>query len=425
MTNDSKENPRSRMKKLLNGEEPSPLSRLPHAEKRDNPPSEYPQHSPKKLHGSSESRAKTYNLFDALVKFITVLGITLTFGLGLGEHFVSYKLTQGLNYWTIATLVVLGVTAISLAIVIALGPPRTKRVDRSAFPTKSPSIPQAKAVNSTSELTPLIKPEFAMQSLVLDRNTPSHPPPDIDRFNVRYITIPVDVRALEELNLNSIPLNYELFEKLAALNSAYVKQERHTEPNKSQSRSKRILIPSFPIYGYASAGPNGEALFLNPEEFQHAEIIDETLLTEFEGMKYKVNFIDSPSLVFASNKRYGWFEVTGMSMNRAGILENDYVLFRENRNLDSNAGKIVVALLPDLDSQPPRLMVKRLVKLSGATPSRLGGFEIEFVKFLLHSESSLDYDPITGINYKKDIEIENDYQLIGDVIAIAKPILNY
>ena len=137
-------------------------------------------------------------------------------------------------------------------------------------------------------------------------------------------------------------------------------------------------------------------------------------------MGYKVNFIDSLSHTFAKNKTYGWFKVTGESMNKAGILGNDYVLFRENRSLEFCAKKIVIALLSDTDTQPPCLMVKRLVKMSGEIPCNDDGFGSEICKFVLHSESHLERDPKTGMSYKIDLEIQNDHQLIGDVIAVAK-----
>ncbi len=102
------------------------------------------------------------------------------------------------------------------------------------------------------------------------------------------------------------------------------------------------------------------------------------------------------------------------------ILPNDYVLFCENHNFESCIRKIVIALVSELEGYPPRTIVKRLVKMSGETIRQEDGYAAELHKYMLHSESSLERDPISGVSFKKDIEIEREFQIAGEVIAIAK-----
>ncbi len=284
--------------------------------------------------------------------------------------------------------------------------------------------------------TPFIKDGFSVPRVKLkegkkkdDSSTPppSTPGPTSQNAkdpNIRHLIIPIDVSALNDEGTELIPLEHDDFQRLEIFETQKVHPNNKDEQpvaNRSASPQKRvILIPSFPIYGFATAGPNGEAQLPDPDGLETVGAIQDTLEGIFAGETYKVGFIDSPVPSFAPNKRYGWFKITGYSMTKAGIEPNDYVLFRENRNLESCAKKVVIALAADLETQPPRVTVKRLVKMSGEVPCNDDGFGPELCKFVLHSESFLERDPKTSISFKRDIEIENDHQLIGDVIAIAK-----
>lgn len=248
-----------------------------------------------------------------------------------------------------------------------------------------------------------------------------------NKFRIQHIIIPVDIGALDDLHSKAFPLNYELYEKLKVYNRLDMTSPKNASQVGESKLSivNHLIIPNIPIYGCVSAGPNGEALLNNSEILGRSSEADENNKVEIEGMKYEINFIDFPVPNFFKGRVYGWLKVTGESMNRAApyhIMPNDYVLFRENHSFESCVRKIVIALLSEADGQPPRLMVKRLIKMSGETAYQEDGYASELQKFMLHSESSFDCDPTSGINFKKDIEIENDYQLAGEVIAIAKSI---
>ncbi len=258
------------------------------------------------------------------------------------------------------------------------------------------------------------------------KDTEAKPPSGNSNPHLRHIIIPVDMRAIEELDISSTPLEPELFKKLQAYEE---KKEFHDE-TEHQTRQKgtypkRIVIPSFPNYGQATAGPAGKAYLPDPSQVEKADAIDDTLQVKFEGKEHKVNFINNQfTPTFVEGKHYGWLKVSGESMNNASpvqINDDDHVLFCKSHDLESCAGKIVVATLPDSETQPPQLVIKYLLKLSSPLPSRIDGWS-EYSKFMLHSESSLDKDSKTGMSYKNDIEINDNYQIVGEVLAVAKPI---
>jgi hypothetical protein len=188
--------------------------------------------------------------------------------------------------------------------------------------------------------------------------------------------------------------------------------------------SNYVVTPSFPIYGGATAGPDGQVFFDKPD---YKGAVDESALIRFGGREYQVysvkgddkqiaisfkNFLTSIVSRKTSNEiggqRYGWLKVAGNSMNNANpipIESGDYVLFIENRNPEDK--KIVIASLPD--SLEICLVVKRLVKTSEKQQERA----------ILRSES-LDKDPKTQAKYQDLVVCENN-QVIGEVVAIAKP----
>jgi hypothetical protein len=174
------------------------------------------------------------------------------------------------------------------------------------------------------------------------------------------------------------------------------------------------IIPGFPVYGQVTAGLSGEP-WLDYLGWD-ADAVDETLLINLEGHAYRVCFVNDVPITFVEGRHYGWFKVRGASMNNAArkpINHNEYVLFCENHDPEACAGKIVIASLPELDAQPPQLVLKRLVKV----PLREDGYQS---KFILRSESLLNNDPITGMSFRKDIEIVKDDQIKGDVVVIAR-----
>jgi tetratricopeptide (TPR) repeat protein len=246
-----------------------------------------------------------------------------------------------------------------------------------------------------------------------------------NKSNIRHIIVPVDIGALEDLQSKAIPLNHELFDKLKIYNHLDTNSPKNTSTSPKTPAEKHIVIPGFSIYGHVSAGPNGQALICDSEILGQSTETYEDMKVNIEGLEYEVKFINSPIPTFLKGKVYGWLKVTGESMNRAlphPILPNDYVLFCENHNFEACVRKIVIALVSDLEGYPPRTLVKRLIKMSGETTNQEDGYASEMHKFMLHSESSLERDPINGMSFKKDIEIEREYQIAGDVIVIAKPL---
>ncbi len=178
-----------------------------------------------------------------------------------------------------------------------------------------------------------------------------------------------------------------------------------------------LLTPGLPIYGKATAGPDGHVTLDDPD---YSGTVDESPAVRIEGKEYKlrslkqgdnqigISYDDFYKSLSSLNeaiefrgKQYGWLKVSGNSMNDAGLIpiENgDYVLFYENRN--PRIEQIIIACLPGPDLQNLPLVVKRLKLKNG--------------KLILRSESC-DKD----VNYP-DIVINRE-QLLGEVVAIAEP----
>jgi hypothetical protein len=263
--------------------------------------------------------------------------------------------------------------------------------------------------------------------------TPETVPPQSDQKSSRHhITIPVDINALLHPNSDTTPLPWDLYQDLHSYGSQ-IPPEQQLNTNVSEKTETTTdaliyvipVIPGrIPVYGQVTAGPSGA-----PVWGVHAlsDPVDDTLTICFDGIKKKVYFINGSPIKFSESKGYGWLKVEGDSMNgaitaiRKSIEDKDHLLFCENHDMEYCAGKIVVAEIQEDVDPTPRLVVKRLVKLSGAVPDRSDGFEPEIVKYILRSESSLENDPKTGKSYKKDIDIVRDGQIRGYVVAIAKP----
>lgn len=288
-------------------------------------------------------------------------------------------------------------------------PEETPPAPNKVYGSNLPSIPKLK--NKITE-----RPQREVQPVTLRKSTATDPKDP----NVRLLVVPVDLRALENQAISNTLVTQHDIDNLEKYDEEYAKQKGQTQSSSRPASPYSKRFPPFPIYGNVSAGPNGEAILLTPDGF--SEGIDDKLVL-INNLKYLVDFIASPVPDFLHNKKYGWLKVTGESMNEATpipLLPNDFVLFFENRSLEACVQKIVIALVADMESQPPRPMVKWLLKMSGKVPCGADGYSPEECKFLLRSQSSLVKDPITGKNFKKDIEIENDYQLVGEVIAVAK-----
>lgn len=178
-----------------------------------------------------------------------------------------------------------------------------------------------------------------------------------------------------------------------------------------------LLTPGLPIYGKASAGPDGHVTFDEPD---YDGTVDESPTVRLEGEEYvlrslksgdneiRISYDDFYKSLTSLNeaneftgRQFGWLKVSGNSMNDSNpipIENEDYVLFSVNRN--PRVDQIVIACLPGPDLQNLPLVVKRLKMKNG--------------KLVLRSESCEK-----DVSYS-DIEIIHE-QLMGDVLAIAKP----
>lgn len=190
-----------------------------------------------------------------------------------------------------------------------------------------------------------------------------------------------------------------------------------------------FITPNVPIFGGVSAGPYG-VYTLDEPDYLAANDVNATV--RLEGNEYKVYSIkvgdrqisismmdfltsilsrDNREKLQLEGTRYGWLKVMGNSMNHAvpvTIQNGDFILFQEFKNKDDCIGKIIVAAVPSEDPYGSNLAVKRLIKIGE--------------KYLLRSESNFVIDPITGVNFKIDLDFDEGYQVMGIVIAVAKPV---
>ncbi len=241
-----------------------------------------------------------------------------------------------------------------------------------------------------------------------------------------HITIPINVRVKKEYDYSSTFLDPELYEQFRTVRetvSSINVQENKKTPKKqkdTENYSSEYIIPSFYIYGYAAAGPQGEPMLPPPDDsFEKASAVTETLQIDFEGKPYKV-FIpkrkSSEKFKIKGNK-YGWCKAKGMSMNNSPpipIDNNDYILFcHDEYDLDHFKGNIVVSTLPSSESPELLFVIKRLITRTSA--------KHKTESYLLISEPINEIDPVTNQPYN-EIEIFDRRQIVGNVVVIAKPL---
>ena len=242
-----------------------------------------------------------------------------------------------------------------------------------------------------------------------------------------HVTVLVDIDLNNAGQPLPTPAPQPVYKKLKDLNppdGLSAPADEPTPPFETSSevlQPYEIIIPSFPIYGMVTAGPKGEP-YLEDSQRETADPVSETRQIIFDKVKYLVDFVSKSPIKFVNGKKYGWFKVSGQSMNNARrnpINHGDYVLFCENLDPEYCNNKIVVAFLPDENDK--LFVLKRLRKFSTDTPNTDDGYSSEVI-FELLSESTLEFDPETGKSYKEKIEIKNEHQLVGEVVVIAKPI---
>jgi tetratricopeptide (TPR) repeat protein len=159
-----------------------------------------------------------------------------------------------------------------------------------------------------------------------------------------------------------------------------------------------LALFSIPIFGSVEAGPDG--IFHNVDPHDTFTIINNI---EFQGQAFNVHNIHGAAsidrqITVTTTRDHGWLRVHGLSMNGWDISfnENDYVLFYKApvaSHLD-----YVIASNRD-PSGELALMVKRFDKNNNQLRSK-------------SKDTSKSYDPIP---------LDEDHQIVGVVIAVAKP----
>lgn len=250
---------------------------------------------------------------------------------------------------------------------------------------------------------------------------PPTPPPaapaagDADEPLIRHLVIPVDVRTIKEVKLDEKIFEADLQDQAGNGDQGGKKNGNGARP-KVHMPPPMIIIPSTPYYGHVAAGPNGEPVMPDPSDLQWVEAVDNSHSFAFEGKAYHVTFVHNDRVWLPPNdgQEYGWLKVHGHSMDKAEPLPmqpGDMVLFRVACDLEECVGQIVVAVLPDDETQVPQLVVKRLERTKPSSTGMLTAYE-------LFSESAYKQDPKTGVSYNP-IPITRNDQVRGRVVAVA------
>ncbi|MEW6401282.1 MAG: hypothetical protein AB1649_05745 [Chloroflexota bacterium] len=181
-----------------------------------------------------------------------------------------------------------------------------------------------------------------------------------------------------------------------------------------------IYVPSFPIYGQIT---EKEPYLPDSSALEKAPPVSETFRLILDGKEYSVFLLERDAISDGATREYGWFRVSGRSMNNTHPIPIEdcyYVLFVQNPDTESCIGKIVLAIVQDFETDRPQIVVRRLLK--SKSPFSIGSnLEIQYAKYSLHSESTFDKDPKTGESYRSEIKLLKDEQVVGEVVAIARP----
>lgn len=218
-------------------------------------------------------------------------------------------------------------------------------------------------------------------------------------------------RARETLSINylrihahdymeeSQALEKDLCDKITKLSNPHVSTPppSRTDSNPPTDDKDYLALFSIPIYGRVEAGPDGE-LFID-----HFDTFTLVHKVEINGKNFDLHGIHGASssdrqITVATTKNYGWLRVHGLSMNDWDLPfnENDYVLFYKNSVASHFDFVIASTRHPSGDFA---LIVKRFDEKNGQLLSK-----------------SKDTD-----NTYKPIKLDNDHQIIGIVVAVAKP----
>jgi SOS-response transcriptional repressor LexA len=201
-------------------------------------------------------------------------------------------------------------------------------------------------------------------------------------------------------------LKIELLEKLKELSAPNLS---NAQPSKTDSENTNSDIPSaddndyltlfsIPLYGSVEAGVDGN---LHIDHYDTFTMVNQVELNKQMFVVHNVHGTASldRQITVTTSREHGWLRVHGLSMNGWDLPfdENDYVLFYKAPN--ASHFDFVVASNPD-PSGEIALMVKR--------------FDAEKRQLISNSEdTSKPYPPIP---------LDKNHQIIGIVIAVAKPV---
>ncbi len=160
-----------------------------------------------------------------------------------------------------------------------------------------------------------------------------------------------------------------------------------------------IYIQSIPVYKQeAQAGASGK-MELQRELSSYTET-EQVVLNGFLHNIYSLR-LGQKGINITANGQWGWLKVTGKSMNKLKLEDNNFVLFQYNESARDK--DIVIACFPDQDTTIPMVVIKQYKEVNNILISQT--FE---------TVSDPDYLPI-------DIE-KAGVQIIGVVYAVAKPV---
>jgi len=176
-----------------------------------------------------------------------------------------------------------------------------------------------------------------------------------------------------------------------------------TSNNANHSRSEEdnlndyLALFAFPIYGTVEAGPDGE---LHIDHFDTFTVVKKVELQEqaFDVHSVPRTALTDRQITVMTTRAHGWMRVHGWSMNGWDIPfdENDYVLFYR-ASAASHLDYVIVS------NRDPSGEIALIVKRFDAKNNQL---------LSKSKDTSNPYNPIP---------LDEDHQIIGIVIAVAKP----
>lgn len=177
--------------------------------------------------------------------------------------------------------------------------------------------------------------------------------------------------------------------------------EKTPEKKTSPVYNGYLILPWLPKYDSVRAGPNGIA-WVNPPAKNGAVVH----AIEIDGNPYRIASIHSSpraedhQITLVNGVNYGWAKVKGQSMNASTpvpIEDGDYVLF--SMQFQHNRDGIVIASHHHIGGEHTHMVKKYIAK--------------DRILLSETTDVSDDYSPI---------HLVEGYQILGAVIAVAKPI---